>query len=127
MTHRREHAPGDGPVLAIDESRRGEALVLTVTGEIDESTGQRLRTAIGDALDEPGQGPVVVDLRGVSFMGSTGVAVLVDADWQAKQRGGLLRVVLGDARAVIRPLEATGVTDLLAAYPGVEAAIEAPP
>jgi len=112
-----------GQLLALAETRHGSVVVLVATGEIDVSTGPHLRAALADRLAEPEVDAVVVDLSGVTFMGSTAIAVLVDANWEAGQRGKELRFVMGGARAVLRPLEAAGVTSLLGEYADVEAAL----
>ncbi|HVL85080.1 MAG TPA: STAS domain-containing protein [Pseudonocardia sp.] len=113
---------GRGPLITIDGVRHGETLVLTVAGELDVATGPRLRAELADALEAPGA-VVVLDLTGVTFMGSTGIAVLVDADWQARQRGAQLRVVVDDTRAVVRPLDAAGIRRHLAAYADLDSAL----
>jgi anti-anti-sigma factor len=56
---------------------------------------------------------VTADLRPVTFMSSTGIAVLVDAHWEAGQRGKELRVLVGDNHAVLQPLRMTGVDQVL--------------
>jgi anti-sigma B factor antagonist len=117
----------DLDLVAIDRIRRGEAVVVSVTGEVDVASGPPLRTALGEALDEPGPGPVVADLSGVTFLGSTGVAVLVDVDWQAKQRDKPFRLVVNRTGAVLRTLTATGVDGLLAIHHDLDAALQAGP
>lgn len=112
------------PLLTLAESRQGPGVVLAVTGEIDVATGPQLRTALADVLAVPDVDPVVVDLTGVTFMGSTGIAVLVDANWEAGERSKNLRLVLGSS--VRRPLEAAGVVSLIAEYPDVAHALGAP-
>ncbi len=112
-------------LLTVEPARVGSAVVVAVKGEIDIATGPRLRAALADALDQPGSGPVVVDLSKVTFLGSTGVAVLVDADWQANQRKRDLRVVVDrDRPAVVRPLESTGIDRLLSTYGDLQSALE---
>jgi anti-sigma B factor antagonist len=111
-------------LLTVEPARVGSSVVVAVKGEIDIATGPRLRAALAEALDEPGDGPVVVDLSKVTFLGSTGVAVLVDADWQANQRKRDLRVVVDRERpAVVRPLESTGIDRLLSTYGDLQSAL----
>jgi anti-sigma B factor antagonist len=118
-----DEGTGDAELLTIRRSGHGNALVLTVTGELDVATGPRLRAMLADALAEQATERVVVDLTRVTFMGSTGIAVLVDASWEADQRGRTLRVVTGSAPAVVRPLTATGVDSLLATHPDLDSAL----
>jgi anti-anti-sigma regulatory factor len=46
-------------------------------------------------------------------MSSTGIAALVDADYQARQRRKALRIVARDNRAVWTPLRLSGVDKML--------------
>ena len=51
-------------------------VVVSVAGEIDALTERAFRDALASALTR-GQLRVVVDLAGVTFMGSTGIGVLM--------------------------------------------------
>lgn len=115
----------DGPLLTLTESRHASTVVVTATGEIDVATGPQLRATLATHLAADGTKAVVVDLAGVTFMGSTAIAVLVDAHWEAGQRGKTLRLVVGETRAVLRPLEAAGVAGMFEAFAGVDGALHA--
>jgi anti-sigma B factor antagonist len=59
--------------LSLSTSRRTDgAVVLTATGEIDMSNAGSLAAALADA----GGGPLVVDLTGVEYLDSAGLAAL---------------------------------------------------
>ncbi|WP_235921462.1 STAS domain-containing protein [Lentzea tibetensis] len=94
--------------------------VLTVAGEVDMTTAPGLRTTVGDHSTSGSK--LVLDLSRVTFLGSAGLAVLVEASQQTKTRGVELRVVAVE-RAVTRPLEATGLGDVFSVHPSVESAI----
>ena len=69
----------DAPVefhVATDVSN--EPPVVTVWGEIDLATVAPFRDALAEAIDT-GTSTIVVDLRRVSFMGSTGIRELIRA------------------------------------------------
>jgi anti-sigma B factor antagonist len=77
---------------------------LTLRGELDLGSAARLEQALREA-----DGAVLLDLRGLTFMDSTGVRVLLEA----AERGGRLRILApagGDARVTI---EETGIAPLL--------------
>ncbi|RFU21217.1 STAS domain-containing protein [Geodermatophilus marinus] len=102
--------PGDD-LVSVAVSGNDTALHLTVAGEVDSSTAPALRAALDEALDRaPRQ--VVVDLDAVSFLDSAGLCVLASAHRRATERGLQLRV-LASGSAVIRPLQITGLWDLL--------------
>lgn len=119
-------ASNEGQLLVVDEIRHGPASVLRVAGELDMHSGPQLRAALSEILERPGVDAVVVDLTAVTFLGSTGIAVLVDADWEARQRAKHLRLVVGDARAVSRSLASTGIENLLDQYPDLGSALRDP-
>jgi hypothetical protein len=75
-----QERPDRDDALTISQSRYGTTTVVAVAGEVDLATCSRLHASLDAAVDEPGRGPVVVDLTAVTFIGSTGMAVLVDAD-----------------------------------------------
>jgi len=114
----------DGPQLTLAEARHGSTVVLTATGEIDVATGPQVRALLADHLAAEDVEAVVVDLSAVTFMGSTAVAVLVDANWEAGQRGKDLRLVVGRTRAVMRPLDAAGVAGLFTEFDDVGEAVQ---
>ena len=77
---------------------------------------QRLRVAVEEALRAADGRPVVVDLTAVTFLGSHGLAALAEAASKAEQRREPLRVVVDETLAVIRPLQITGLDEVLALY-----------
>jgi anti-sigma B factor antagonist len=123
---------GQGPaseqVLQIDTARvvrpPAQALVVTVTGEIDQFTVQRLRAAIAAAFNELHDEEIlIVDLTDVTFLGSPGLQALVDVTEAAHQRREPLRIVVDHNRPVLHPLRVTGLGELLALYYTIEQAV----
>jgi anti-anti-sigma factor len=117
--------PGDAEVLAISRTQQGAAVVLSVAGELDVLTGSLLRRALSDSLSDPAAGAVIADLTQVTFMSSTGIAVLVDAHWEAGRRSKPLRVVVGPTTQISRVLQTTGTQHLLKVYPDLDTALRA--
>ncbi len=66
------------PLLVVAISDDTGRSVVEVTGEIDMTTADILSGYLDKAIDG-GDGGVVVDLAGVSFLDSTGIAVLTRA------------------------------------------------
>jgi anti-sigma B factor antagonist len=125
MTGGENDTPGDAEVLAISRTQHGAAVVLSVAGELDVLTGSLLRRALSESLSDPAAELVIVDLTQVTFMSSTGIAVLVDANWEAEQRSKPLRVVVDHTTQVVRVLQTTGIQDLLDDYPDLDTALHA--
>ena len=87
--------------------RTDEATTIAISGEIDISNDERVRSAIERCLD-PRPNRLVIDLRDLSFMDSSGIAVLLRA------ASDIDRVELHHAtRAVRRIIETTGIDGVL--------------
>jgi len=63
----------------------GEYRVVRLGGEVDLSWSQTVRRAVLDALAESSK--VAVNLAGVSYIDSSGIAALVEGFQQARSRG----------------------------------------
>lgn len=87
--------------------RHGDDGVITVTGEIDMAGGPILEAAI---LQTEGEGPLVIDVRGVSFIDSSGLRSLLEASRRARSRDASL-ALRNVGPEVARLLEITGTTE----------------
>ena len=84
---------------------------IVVAGEVDCSTAPRLAASLASVLaSSPPE--LVVDLTEVSFLDSAGLHTLVTAHTDAGRRGVLMRVLVA-TRAVLRPLQVTGLEHVL--------------
>jgi anti-sigma B factor antagonist len=105
--------PGSPPTendFNVETTGDEHAAVLKVTGELDLATSPALEAEVERAA--AGSELVILDLRGVSFMDSTGLSLLVKAQRRAEELGRRLAVVRGGAQ-VQRLLTLTGVADRL--------------
>jgi anti-sigma B factor antagonist len=107
------HELPDADAVRITVACDGSSARLSAAGEVDTSSAPVLRTRLEGLLDR-GLRELVLDLDEVSFLDSAGLAVLAGAHRAAGERGLRLRV-LASGRAVIRPLQITGLWDLLGA------------
>lgn len=108
-------------LMSLDAVEVGSSCLVTVTGEIDMVTTPHLRSYLQQQLSR-GESILVIDLRAVEFLGSSGLAVLVETLDGARERGIGLRLVC-NSREVERPLEATGLTDLFEIHHDPDAAL----
>lgn len=92
--------------LQLEPIDAGDCAVVRVCGDIDISTAPGLRAA----LDRPDTDHMVVDLRGVAFLDSTGLGVLVGALKRLRRRGGSLKVVADRGGRVRRLFELTNLS-----------------
>lgn len=99
-----------------------DVTVVAVAGEIDMLSAPELRAAMAAHLAD--NTTFVLDMTGVSFLGSAGLAALVEGLQQSRRRGIAFRIVAVE-RAVTRPLVATGLGDVFAVFGTVEEALAA--
>jgi anti-sigma B factor antagonist len=97
--------------------------VVEVTGEIDLMSGGSLLAILTAQVDQRPTG-LVVDLTGTEFFGSTGIGTLLKTAALAHDHG-IEMVVVTDHRAVLRPLQITGVDQELRIRPTVARAVAA--
>lgn len=97
--------------FSVEERRQGAAAILVVSGELDLRTSPELERRLGQAFDA-GVELVILDLRQIEFMDSTGLRVLLSSHQRAQESGRRFALVRG-ADQVERVLTLTGVRDLL--------------
>ena len=103
--------PPTSELGSLTVSEEGPGVVVAAAGEIDSTSAPVLREQLEELLDN-GTRQVTVDLRAVSFLDSAGLCVLAAAHRRALREDVRMRV-LASSRAVIRPLQITGLWELL--------------
>jgi anti-sigma B factor antagonist len=84
-----------------------DVIVLRPRGDLDLASSPSLREQLFDELSR--RPHVILDCSEITFIGSAGIQVLVDAHQHAKESDALLHVTGASSRTVARPLEITGV------------------
>ena len=98
--------------MPITVTSRDSALIIALSGEIDHQAARDMMDSITDAIATRLPARLVLDLSGVTFMDSSGIAVLLRARRQMEHVGGSLRVTDIPAQAR-RVLDAAGVGRLI--------------
>ena len=98
---------------------RGDATVVIPTGELDLATAPALEAALNRAFESAGSGRVVLDLRELEFIDSSGLRTLLTARRQAEDAGAKFSLVAGH-RALERTLEIAGVHSVFTWTPADE-------
>ena len=111
MTAAAFESPPISDLVSIEVTDSGPTVLVTAAGEIDSTSSPILRQRLDDLLDGEAR-ELTVDLGGVTFLDSAGLCVLASAHRRAVRQGVRMRV-LASSRAVIRPLEITGLWQLL--------------
>ena len=91
--------------LTIEESKSNDETVVVVQGEVDLYTSPQLRSAILKAVPAA-VGGVALDLSGVGYIDSSGVATLVEGLRSARKHGKTFTLV-APSPAVLQVLELT--------------------
>lgn len=122
-----DQGPDREQLMTVRTEDRDDMLLLTVEGDIDGLTAPRLSSAVAGAFRALRGRTLVLDLTHVRFLGSIGLRMLKDSAREAVHHDGLqpLRIVVDHTRPVIRPIEITGLDQILALYHTVEDAIAA--
>jgi anti-sigma B factor antagonist len=95
----------------LEVRRQGIATVIALSGELDLASSPALQEELDRAAtsDTP---MLIIDLRTLDFMDSTGLSVLVRAHQRIEEQGRQLAMVKGPQQ-VQRLLSLTGVADRL--------------
>jgi anti-sigma B factor antagonist len=99
-----------GPTIGVDHAPLSGVPGVAVRGEIDMATAPSLRDALDAAIRES-SGPLVVDLRAVGFLDSSGVGAFLRAR-ALLGRDDRALVLVCPAGPVRRTFEVAGVADL---------------
>ena len=107
----------EGIATEVLESAEQATIVVVARGELDSQTVPELTVTVNDALSRPATKCVVLDLDGIVFFGSAGVAFLTQADAEARARSIEFRLVVPPTSRVHRVLDVMGLIRLMALYP----------
>ena len=103
-----QHDIADGTLevrTAIEDGTR----VVSLSGELDLSNAETAKTALQEAQEA--DAPLIVDMRELEFIDSTGIALLVGII--GGDPGPEVRFVPSDSAAVTRVMELTGLAGRL--------------
>jgi anti-sigma B factor antagonist len=99
----------------------GDCAVLRIAGEIDVYTAPDLRQQVIDLVDN-GTRHIVADLRGVDFLDSSGLSLLVGSLKRLRLRQGSFALVTSGGR-ILQLFQITGLTNAFALHASVLDAI----
>jgi anti-sigma B factor antagonist len=101
--------------VTVAEDRRGDVVVLRLTGELDMAGAPDLLARI-TGLVEAGATRVLLDLAELTFCDSAGLNAFIRGDRLAGRAGGWLRLT-GARGHVARVIELSGVSPVLGYRP----------
>jgi anti-sigma B factor antagonist len=111
MAHLVRSGAGDSKDFRVELSSASGQGLVRFTGDLDMATASKVTEAL-QMLVSARVRAAVMDLRGLTFMDSTGLCAVLDADRIAREHSISLRFIEGPGN-VQRVFEVTGVTDRL--------------
>ena len=76
----------------MEYERRRDQVTVRLTGELDHCSAQSIRRELDEMIADPGVKKLVLDLRGLTFMDSSGIGVILGRYRALAQRGGKVAV-----------------------------------
>lgn len=113
--------PTTGPATSTELA--GGIALVRVSGSLDSGPDQAVAAEL-DAVFEKRPGSVVLDLSPVDFMGSAGIALLINTRHRAA-RLGVAFAIVADNRSVLRPLQLSQIDGTLPLHPTLDEAVAA--
>ena len=95
--------------MTIEIKRNAEEMVLEIAGRLDTTTAPVLDKTIGENIS--GLKSLVLDFKGLEYISSAGLRVLLSAQKKMQQIGAMK--VVNVCEAVMEVFEMTGFADIL--------------
>jgi anti-anti-sigma factor len=113
----------DPGVIQIELERHPSTVTVAhVSGDVDLASADVFRDGLAESVASGDA--FVLDLDGVTFMGSLGFSVLVETHHETERRNIKWAIVAGSS-PITRPLRITGLEQVLPIYPTVPDALAA--
>lgn len=98
--------------LQIETEMMNNIAVVRLKGELDHHTADRVRLQMEQALEAEQTKHMILCLKGLSFMDSSGLGVILGRYKQVKSKGGRM-VVCNVSPAIYRLFEMSGLFKIL--------------
>lgn len=107
--------------IKVEKIYRGEKVTVVLFGELDFHTSSELRVALEQVFGTPGLKELLLDLRGLSLIDSSGLGMLLLASKEMEKRHG--RVLLLTNKLVSELLEVTHLNQFFETIPEGDEAV----
>lgn len=97
--------------LTINVEEVNSQAIMTLKGEIDVYTAAKLKAELNELVNEHGS-DVVVDLKDVTYMDSTGLGTFISGLKHSEKAGSTLRLIRANNR-LFRLFKVTGLDDII--------------
>jgi anti-sigma B factor antagonist len=116
-------APEQPRPFAVTTRTEESITIVEVSGELDAATAPELRSVLAPVSADRGRS-LIVDLRGCSFIDSTGLAAIMHGTRPLQNGESNVALVCGEG-SVRRLLSLTAVDQTLRTFEALDAAVEA--
>jgi len=110
--------------LGVSSEYRESTLLVYISGDFDMAVSDNVRFHIDERLDEGRVKNIILDLKGVTFIDSSGLGVILGRYKRIGLTGGKMSIV-GPQPPVQRILELSGVMKIIKCYEAEEEALQA--
>lgn len=97
--------------LSVRSDREGDIHTIALAGELDLATADAVEGEL-ERVEASDAASIVLDLSGLTFMDSTGLRLLVNANTRSRSNGSRL-ILLRGGPAVQRVMQLSGIDGLL--------------
>ncbi len=111
---------GDSLILSMDIKK--DYLIVTLEGELDHHTSEEARKQIDSLYYDNNLLNMVLDLRKLNFMDSSGIGLIMGRYKNCKERHGNIAIVSTNP-TIDRILKMSGLLKIINVYPSVEEAM----
>lgn len=101
--------------MNIQKQRKGEVLVLHLSGQLDNAASQKFSTIIAEYMRD-GEKYLLLNFAQVNYLSSSGLRLLLEAAQTIDSRGGKL-LLCSLAPSLMQAIELVGFHKILHIYP----------
>lgn len=98
--------------MKMSEEFKSGALRISLSGELDHHGAKEVMTAAASVLDEHVPRSCVIDMKDVSFMDSSGIALILNVNKKMNNIGGRLAVA-NVAKQPMKVIRASGIERII--------------
>ena len=109
--------------MYLSVERHKNNLLVELKGELDHHTTENARQKIDQQYTEQKLKNIVLDLRGLTFMDSSGIGLVMGRYKNCIEKGGTV-VVVSDNAYVEKIFKMSGLKKIINVYPTIDSATE---
>lgn len=107
----------------LDFEKRGNALVVSLIGELDHHSAEEVRVKIDDRISRENVRKLILDFSGVTFMDSSGIGVIIGRYKKISMRSGEVNIISVN-KSIKRVFELSGIFKIIKYYENLDEALK---